>query len=595
MPSLAKEISRAALMGARGNSGVILSQIVRGAADSLATRDGLAPALRSASDAAYRAVRKPVEGTMLTAIRELAEAAEAGGDLAAVIARGDDCVVRTREMLPVLAEAGVVDAGAAGLVEILRGIAGVLAGEPLPEAPVASRPPPTIESLHAELSAYRYCTAFVVEGTGLDADELERELDPLGDSLLVVGDPTALKIHRPHRRSRPGALARGRPRHPRERRDRRHARPDDRSPRTAPPRGSRDAASPLRGRRGCLGLRQPRPVRESRRARRRRRADDEPVHRRAARRRRGEPVRREVIVLPNDRNVVLSAEHAAEVAEVPVSVVQTTTIQSGLAAALAFDATLTRAENAAAMTEAAGDIATGAVTIASRDVESNGVAIREGAWLGLADGVPVAGGESFDEVALAVVDALLAEPRGILTFLTGEEPQPLERVLEELAAAHPELELEVQQGGQPHYALLALRRVAAALSRKLSGWASSDLSSSRTTGSFARRWSSCSGCEARSSSSVPSRAACEAIAVCAEIAPDVVVMDYRMPGLDGAQTTAAVLRACPSARVICLTASVSPEERELVLAAGAVACITKLESLDRIVEAIVEVGEAAAA
>ena len=87
----------------------------------------------------------------------------------------------------------------------------------------------------------------------------------------------------------------------------------------------------------------------------------------------------------------------------------------------------------------------------------------------------------------------------------------------------------------------------------------------------------------------------EAIAVCAELEPDVVVMDYRMPGLDGAQTTEAVLRACPRARVICLTASVSPAERELVLAAGAVACITKLESLDRIVEAILEVAEAAAA
>ncbi len=100
------------------------------------------------------------------------------------------------------------------------------------------------------------------------------------------------------------------------------------------------------------------------------------------------------------------------------------------------------------------EVATGAVTIASRDVDSNGVAIRQGAWLGLAGGVPVAGGESFDEVALAVVAELLAEPRGILTLLTGEEPQPLERLLEELAAAHPELELEVQQGGQPHYALL---------------------------------------------------------------------------------------------------------------------------------------------
>ncbi|HEX4519366.1 MAG TPA: response regulator transcription factor [Gaiellaceae bacterium] len=87
----------------------------------------------------------------------------------------------------------------------------------------------------------------------------------------------------------------------------------------------------------------------------------------------------------------------------------------------------------------------------------------------------------------------------------------------------------------------------------------------------------------------------QAIAVCAELAPDVVVMDYRMPGIDGAQTTAAVLKASPRTRVICLTASVSDEERELVLAAGAVACITKLESLDRIVEAILEVGEAAAA
>ena len=87
----------------------------------------------------------------------------------------------------------------------------------------------------------------------------------------------------------------------------------------------------------------------------------------------------------------------------------------------------------------------------------------------------------------------------------------------------------------------------------------------------------------------------DAIALCTEVSPDVVVMDYRMPGLDGAQTTAAVLQACPRARVICLTASVSPAERELVLAAGAVACITKLESLDRIVDTILELGEAAAA
>ena len=193
--ALAREISRAALMGARGNSGVILSQIVRGAAESLGRSGDLAAALRSASDAAYRAVKKPVEGTMLTAIRELAEVAERGGDLEAILARGDDCVRRTQELLPVLKEAGVVDAGAAGLVEILRGIAAALSGEPLPEAPAADTSHINLEALHAELSEFRYCTVFVVEGERLDADRLEAELDPLGDSLLVVGDETALKVH----------------------------------------------------------------------------------------------------------------------------------------------------------------------------------------------------------------------------------------------------------------------------------------------------------------------------------------------------------------------------------------------------------------
>ena len=98
-------------------------------------------------------------------------------------------------MLPALAEAGVVDAGAAGLVEIVRGIAGVLTGEPLPAPAPEELPRPSLESIHLELSEFRYCTAFVVEGDRLDADELETELEALGDSILVVGDPTALKIH----------------------------------------------------------------------------------------------------------------------------------------------------------------------------------------------------------------------------------------------------------------------------------------------------------------------------------------------------------------------------------------------------------------
>ena len=198
--TIAKEISRAALMGARGNSGVILSQIVRGAADVLAGSDDLAKALRSASDAAYRAVRRPVEGTMLTAVRELAEEAEErrelphGELLAKLVERGDDCVARTTDMLDVLQEAGVVDAGAAGLVEVVRGISAALNGEALPE-PALEHHELGVEAIHQELSPFRYCTVFLIEGEGLDAESLEDDLERLGDSLLVVGDPSALKVH----------------------------------------------------------------------------------------------------------------------------------------------------------------------------------------------------------------------------------------------------------------------------------------------------------------------------------------------------------------------------------------------------------------
>src|SRR3954464_6325770 len=197
--ALAREATRAALMSARGNSGVILSQIVRGAAESLAESTELARAVRGASDEAYAAVRKPVEGTMLTVIRELAEAAEAARPLgpaellALLVQRGEEAVARTTEQLDVLREAGVVDAGGAGLVELVRGIAAGVGGEELPAPPPVEALPS--EAVHLERSRFRYCTAFVVEGDGLDSGALEHELERLGGSLMVVGDARALKVH----------------------------------------------------------------------------------------------------------------------------------------------------------------------------------------------------------------------------------------------------------------------------------------------------------------------------------------------------------------------------------------------------------------
>jgi DAK2 domain fusion protein YloV len=453
--ALAKEVSRAALMGARGNSGVILSQIIRGATESLAASDDLAKAFRSASDAAYRAVKKPVEGTMLTAIRAMADAAEKKPDLESIIAAGDATVVKTREMLPVLKEAGVVDAGAAGLVEIVRGIAAALSGEPLAEMPEHDHGEAGIEAIHQELSRYRYCTVFVVEGDHLDAEALEGELEQIGDSLLVVGDPSALKVH-VHTDDPGRALSLGVARgaiggveianmHEQtlEREERLlHAVPAEA---TLADTSAVVAVAAGDGNRELIesfnavvvdGGRTMNPSTADLLA------AIEAVQ------------ASEVVVLPNNGNVIMSAEQAADHSSKKVRVVPTTSLQAGLAALVAFDGTRDAEANAAEMREAIASVATGAVTIASRDVELNGVAVRKGKWLGLADGHPVAGGNTFDEVAHAVLEHLLAEPRGVLTLLTGEEPQPLDTLLAELAAEHPDVELDVHAGGQPHYALL---------------------------------------------------------------------------------------------------------------------------------------------
>ncbi|HWJ31373.1 MAG TPA: DAK2 domain-containing protein [Gaiellaceae bacterium] len=451
-PGLAHELSRAALMGARGNSGVILSQIVRGACDALAETDDLVHVFRSASDAAYRAVKKPVEGTILTAIRAMAERAEQGGDLAAIVARGDEAVAATQAMLPILAEAGVVDAGATGLVEIVRGIESALTGRALPR-PVDHDGELGFEAIHQDLSRYRYCTVFVVEGEALDSDELEAELERLGDSLLVVGDRSALKVHL-HTDDPGRALALGTARgiiggveianmhaqaHEREERLL-HALPETEQAACAvvvvtAGAGNRALAESF----GAVVVDGGTTMNPST-------ADILAAVERAN--------AAEVVVLPNNSNVIMTAEQAAANAAKAVRVVPTRSIQAGLAALVAFDPSRSADENAGGMGEALESVVTGAVTIASRDVQLNGVAVRAGKWLGLAEGEPVAGSETFEDAARAVLETLLHEPRGVLTLLTGAGAPALDALIAELSASHPDLELDVHAGGQPHYALL---------------------------------------------------------------------------------------------------------------------------------------------
>jgi DAK2 domain fusion protein YloV len=456
-PTLARETSRAALMGARGNSGVILSQIVRGAADVVAQPGpiDLAAALRAASDAAYRAVREPVEGTMLTAIRGLAEAAEADPEqppaelLTALAARGDEIVASTPDQLAVLREAGVVDAGAAGLVEIVRGLAAAAAGAPLP-AP-GRLEEPRIDAPHHELSRYRYCTAFVVEGD-LDREALEQELEPLGDSLLVVGDASAVKAH-VHTDDPGSALSIGtragsianveiadmhRQTEARERRL--LAAVPSPAQETAvvavvAGAGNRRLFESL-GATVVDGGQSMNPAAS---------ALVEAIDAAAA---------PGAVLLPNNENVVLAAEQARALTSKPAQVVPTTSIQAGLAALVAYEPTAAAEKNAAAMAETVAQVATGAVTRASRAVRLDGRGIERGEYLGLLEGEPFAGGPDFEQVARAVVERLLSEPRGVLTLLAGDERPDLAALVAELETEHPELEIEVHEGGQPHYPLL---------------------------------------------------------------------------------------------------------------------------------------------
>jgi DAK2 domain fusion protein YloV len=467
--AVAKELSRAALMGARGNSGVIFSQILRGFADVLAERDDvdsamLARAFRSASDAAYRAVRRPVEGTMLTVIREMAEEAERRDVRALpkdelldrVVARGEEALARTPELLDVLREAGVVDAGGAGLVELVRGLAAGVAGKELPAtAPTsAAAAELTVDALHQELSRYRYCTAFVVEGEGLDAEELERALDPFGDSLLVVGDASALKVH-VHTDDPGAALALATSRGTIEGVEiaNMHRQTVERERRleaalTAVPTLETGlvAVVPGEGNRRLFESYGATRVIEGGQTMNPSTAEIVDAVR-------ATPAA-EVIVLPNNSNVLLAAEQAALLADKPVRVVPSDSVPSGLAAIVRYLPTSSPEDNERTMREALASVVTGEVAIASRDVVLDGVQVHEGAWLGLVEGAAVACNEEFDAVAGEVIERLLEDGREILTLLTGQEAPSLDTLLARIGELHPEVEVDVHAGGQPHYPLL---------------------------------------------------------------------------------------------------------------------------------------------
>jgi DAK2 domain fusion protein YloV len=461
--AVAALVRRSALMGGRGNSGIILSQIVRGLCDALATAPdaseaSLAMALRAASDAAYRAVRQPVEGTILTVIREMATAAEAAagtGELrAAVLAAGEDAVARTPELLAVLRDAGVVDAGGAGLLEIVRGAFAGLSGEELIHAAAPLRAVATDH--HAEPSPYRYCTSYVVSGTGVAMADLEAALTAIGDSLIVVGDSDATKVHvhtdDPGRAlslaTAMGAVAAV------EVADM-HGQIVDRSHRlaqvvpVAPERratdvvivlqgeGNRAIAESLGARRVITGGQTMNPsTGDIVQALRLEGADG-------------------AVVLPCNANVLGAAQAAVAAFGTGSHVVEALSIPAGLAALVVYDPDASADRNAASMGAAAATVTSAEITRAVRSARVDGIDVREGDWIGLVEGTVTDAAPTFRAVVDAVTGRLLAADPVLVTALIGaEDADDARDAIAGVQTAHPAVEFDVRDGGQPHHSLL---------------------------------------------------------------------------------------------------------------------------------------------
>jgi uncharacterized protein len=465
---LADEVFHVALRAGKGNSGVIFSQIVRGFAKSLGeapsvTASALAEAFRAGSDAGYRAVSHvgAVEGTILTVIREMAEEAEdaasrdvsSGELLDLALARGEDALARTPELLDVLARAGVVDAGGAGLVEIVRGAALAANGRPIPTAPVVSKEL-GLDAVHQELSRYRYCTGFVVEGDALDAVAFEEELGRLGDSLLVVGDETALKVH--VHTDDPGAALSAATAigaiDEVEIADM-HAQTAAREARLRAAEAARPAlvtglvvVSQGEGNRAIFANEHATVVEGGQ--------TTNPTVGEIVDAIEATPASA-VVVLPNNSNVLLAAQEAARLSEKDVRVVPSRSIQAGIAALERYVGSNPVDENENEMTAKLTSIATGEVTVASKDATLDGVEIRQGSFFGLVDGSAVAAGDALEEVALEVV-LRATSGRDSLVLVTGEDAPDLNGLLAAITRARPDLEPAVLEGGQPHYPLLVV-------------------------------------------------------------------------------------------------------------------------------------------
>jgi uncharacterized protein len=453
--------ARAALMGARGNSGVILSQMIRGGCEVLGDGDSLsaetvAAALEGACERAYASVREPVEGTMLTVMRDAARAAleVKDADIPAVIRaaarEAHASVSRTPELLEVLREAGVVDAGGLGVAVIIDGLHAFVTGQEV-EVPEEEGGVPDLEAIHAEEEPWGYCTEFVVTGFSGDASEFEERIQSSGKSVLVVSDEDLVKVHL-HTQDPGDALSYGgrfgrlsgvkvddMEDQVRSRGDSSGAAEQKDLGVVAASRG--EGSRKLFERMGAVVIEGGQGENPS--------AADfaRAVEKTGA---------RSVILLPNNKNIVPTAEQVHELVDkVEVHVVNTMSMAAGLAAMIGFDPEGEAGEVLDEMREITAGLRCAEVTRAVREASIDGRKVPEGAYIGLLDGELVAVEDGVEDAAIKLAERMLEGGVDIVTLLRGYgmDQKSAERVAEGIKHLDGDVDVEIKDGGQPLYPL----------------------------------------------------------------------------------------------------------------------------------------------
>ncbi len=484
MKELAKAIASGSLRGARGNSGVILSQLFRGFTRGIeayekVTIPVLADAFAKAVETAYKAVMKPKEGTILTVARGGAEKAEALSqegetDLETffreIIEHMEHVLAQTPEILPVLAQAGVVDSGGQGLVEVLKGAYDVFLGKEISPEPIAPAQhiPAAVSAADArEEIRFGYCTEFIImaERPVEKADEqaLQDYLESIGDSIVMVADEEVIKVH--VHTNDPGlaiqkALSYGALSHMKidnmrlehqEKLFRSAQEPAEEKTESAPVQMPRKEVGFIAV---CAGSGLSRIFREL--------GVDYVVEGGQTMNPSTEDmldaIRRvnadTVFVLPNNKNIVMAANQARDMTEDrTVIVIPTQTVPQGITAIISYVPELPCAENESAMLEEMKHVKTGQITYAVRDTSVGGKEIRQGDYMGIDDTGIVAVGVNMERTVLETVAAMTDDETELLSIYYGEEiePEEAEKLRDKIAGRYGNLDIELQSGGQPVY------------------------------------------------------------------------------------------------------------------------------------------------